>query len=79
MYKAASAEDHFGSRALHQSVPSAKSATMPQGDKTKYSDKQVKEAEHIAKGYQHRGKDEKTSKAIAWATVNKVHDWTSLT
>ncbi len=45
---------------------------MPQGDKRKYSDKQVREAEHIAEGYRKRGKDEKWSKQVAWATVNKV-------
>ena len=45
---------------------------MPQGDKSKYSDKQIREAEHIAEGYQKRGKDEGWSKKVAWATVNKV-------
>lgn len=45
---------------------------MPQGDKSKYSDKQIREAEHIAEGYQKRGKDEAWSKKVAWATVNKV-------
>lgn len=45
---------------------------MPRGDKSKYSDKQIREAEHIAEGYQKRGKDEGWSKKVAWATVNKV-------
>ena len=45
---------------------------MPQGDKSKYSDKQMREAEHIAEGYRKRGKDEGWSKKVAWATVNKV-------
>ena len=46
---------------------------MPQGDKSKYSDKQIREAEHIAEGYRKRGKSESFSKGVAWATVNKVH------
>lgn len=45
---------------------------MPQGDKSKYSDKQVREADHIAEGYKKRGKSEGWSKKVAWATVNKV-------
>jgi len=47
---------------------------MPQGDKSKYSDKQVREAEHIPEGYKKRGKDEGWSKKVAWATVNKVRN-----
>lgn len=45
---------------------------MPQGDKSKYSDKQIREAEHIAEGYRKQGKSESFSKGVAWATVNKV-------
>lgn len=45
---------------------------MPQGDKRKYSDKQIREADHIAKGYRKRGKSEGWSTKVAWATVNKV-------
>lgn len=45
---------------------------MPQGDKRKYSDKQVREADNIAEGYRKRGKSEGWSKKVAWATVNKV-------
>lgn len=45
---------------------------MPQGDKSKYSDKQIREAEHIAEGYRKQGKGEGFSKKVAWATVNKV-------
>ncbi|KAL3145614.1 hypothetical protein ABBQ32_003160 [Trebouxia sp. C0010 RCD-2024] len=46
---------------------------MPQGDKSKYSDKQIREAEHIAEGYRKQGKSESFSKGVAWATVNKMH------
>ncbi len=44
---------------------------MPQGSKEKYTDKQKRQAEHIADGYRERGVSEKTAKARAWATVNK--------
>ena len=46
---------------------------MPQGSKAKYTDKEKRQAEHIEKGYEHRGVSAKTAKARAWATVNKVH------
>ena len=45
---------------------------MPQGDKDKYTDKQKRQAEHIAEGYEERGDSKKTAKARAWATVNKM-------
>lgn len=44
---------------------------MAQGDKTKYTDKQVRKAEHIAESYASRGVPEKVAEARAWATVNK--------
>ena len=44
---------------------------MPQGDKSKYTDKQKRQAEHIAEGYEDRGVSEKEAKSRAWATVNK--------
>lgn len=44
---------------------------MPQGDKTKYTDKQVRKAEHIAESYEARGVPEDEATARAWATVNK--------
>jgi len=45
--------------------------TMPRGDKSKYSDKQKRKAEHIAESYEKRGTPEKEAKSRAWATVNK--------
>lgn len=45
---------------------------MPRGQKTKYSSKQKRQAEHIAQGYEHRGVTEKDSEKRAWATVNKA-------
>jgi len=44
---------------------------MPRGDKSKYTDKQKRKAEHIAEGYEDRGVSKKMAKARAWATVNK--------
>jgi plasmid stabilization system protein ParE len=44
---------------------------MPQGDKSSYSDKQKRKAEHIEKGYEHRGIGKKEAESRAWATVNK--------
>ena len=45
---------------------------MPRGDKSKYTKKQDRQAEHIAEGYQERGVPEKESERRAWATVNKL-------
>lgn len=44
---------------------------MPRGDKSKYTDKQRRKAEHIEEGYAKRGASKKTAARIAWATVNK--------
>ncbi len=44
---------------------------MPRGDKSKYTDKQVRKAEHIEEGYEQRGVPEKEAERRAWATVNK--------
>ncbi len=44
---------------------------MPQGDKSKYTDKQIRKAEHIAESYEARGVPEDVAEARAWATVNK--------
>ena len=44
---------------------------MPRGDKSKYTDKQERKAEHIAESYEHRGVSEQDAERRAWATVNK--------
>ena len=44
---------------------------MPRGDKSKYSDKQERKADHIAESYESRGVPEEESERRAWATVNK--------
>ena len=46
---------------------------MPRGDKSKYTDKQKRTADHIAESYEKRGIPEEQAEARAWATVNK-HD-----
>lgn len=45
---------------------------MPRGDKSKYTDKQKRKAEHIEEGYEKRGVSKKESERRAWATVNKT-------
>jgi len=47
---------------------------MARGDKSKYTDKQVRKAEHIAESYVERGVPEKEAESRAWATVNKDDD-----
>lgn len=44
---------------------------MPRGDKSKYTPKQERKAEHIADSYEHRGVPEEEAERRAWATVNK--------
>lgn len=44
---------------------------MPRGDKSAYTDKQRRKADHIAESYEDRGVPEKEAEARAWATVNK--------
>ena len=45
---------------------------MPRGDKSKYTDKQKRQAEHIEEGYEKRGVSEKEAESRAWATVNAM-------
>lgn len=45
---------------------------MPQGDKSAYTDKQKRQAEHIEEGYEKRGVPEAEAEGRAWATVNKI-------
>lgn len=44
---------------------------MPRGDKSKYTDKQDRKADHIAEGYEKKGVSKKEAESRAWATVNK--------
>ncbi|GJL49950.1 MAG: hypothetical protein NPIRA01_11770 [Nitrospirales bacterium] len=45
---------------------------MPRGDKSKYTDKQKRQAEKIEEGYEERGVPEQEAERRAWATVNKM-------
>ena len=45
---------------------------MPRGDKSAYTDKQKRKAEHIEEGYKERGVSEDEAERRAWATVNKM-------
>jgi plasmid stabilization system protein ParE len=44
---------------------------MPRGDKSSYTDKQKRQAEHIEDSYEDRGVSHKEAERRAWATVNK--------
>ena len=44
---------------------------MPRGDKSSYTSKQKRQAEHIEEGYKERGVPEDEAEQRAWATVNK--------
>lgn len=46
---------------------------MPRGDKSSYTGKQKRMAEHIEQSYESRGVAKDEAEARAWATVNK-HD-----
>ena len=45
---------------------------MPRGDKSKYTEKQKRQAEKIEEGYRGRGVSEDEAERRAWATVNKM-------
>src|SRR5262245_28599265 len=44
---------------------------MPRGDKSSYTSKQKRMAEHIEEGYKNRGVSNREAGRRAWATVNK--------
>lgn len=58
---------------LHHFVMINQEESMPRGDKSKYTEKQKRQAEHIEEGYEKRGLSEEEAERRAWATVNKVH------
>lgn len=45
---------------------------MPRDDKSKYSSKQKRQAEHIEEGYKKGGVSEDEAERRAWATVNRM-------
>jgi hypothetical protein len=46
-------------------------AAMPRGDKSSYTGKQKRKAEHIETGYRKRGVSKEEAEQRAWATVNR--------
>lgn len=45
---------------------------MARGDKSSYTDKQKRQAEHIEEGYEKRGVSKEEAERRAWATENKM-------
>jgi plasmid stabilization system protein ParE len=45
---------------------------MPRGDKSAYTGKQKRQAEHIEEGYERQGVSEREAERRAWATVNAM-------
>ena len=45
---------------------------MPRGDKSSYTEKQKRQANHIRQGYEDQGVSHEKAEARAWATVNKL-------
>ncbi|MDF2773854.1 MAG: hypothetical protein K0S86_3351 [Geminicoccaceae bacterium] len=45
---------------------------MPRGDKSSYTNKQKRQAEHIEEGYERSGVPEREAERRAWATVNAM-------
>lgn len=45
---------------------------MPSGDKSSYTAKQIRQADHIEKSYEKKGVGKEAAEARAWATVNKL-------
>jgi plasmid stabilization system protein ParE len=60
-----------GSIPLKTSRAKPEEVEMPRGDKSDYTDKQKRKAEHIEESYEERGVSDKEAERRAWATVNK--------
>jgi len=44
---------------------------MSRGDKSSYTDKQKRQAEHVEESERDKGRSKEDAERIAWATVNK--------
>lgn len=44
---------------------------MSQGDKSSYTDKQKRQAQHVEESERKRGRSREDAERIGWATVNK--------
>lgn len=45
---------------------------MPSGDKSSYTAKQIRQADHIEESYEKKGIPKEEAEARAWATVKKL-------
>lgn len=45
---------------------------MPRGEKSKYTEKQKRQAQHVEEGYSKGGASGKEAESRGWATVNKM-------
>ena len=45
---------------------------MPNGENSKYTHKQIRQAKHIEQRYEEKGMPDKEAEWIAWSTVNKT-------
>ncbi len=61
-----------GVSSLFPMTPVSASRSSGRGSKAAYTDKQKRQAEHIEKGYEHRGVGKREAEKRAWATVNKI-------
>jgi hypothetical protein len=48
--------------------------SMPRASKTSYSVKQKRQAKHIEKSNENKGRSKDDAEKIAWSTVNRVHN-----
>ncbi len=53
------------------SLTDEKEVAMSKGDKSSYTDKQKRQAEHIENSYEKKGVSKKEAEERAWRTVNK--------
>ena len=49
-------------------------AVMPRGDKSSYTDKQKRQAEHVEASERDKGRSKQDAERIAWAAVNTQDD-----
>jgi hypothetical protein len=68
---AADRRNNFNRRAFADHRSRSKEQNMPRGDKSSYTEKQRRRAEHIEEGYEKRGISHDEAERRAWATVNK--------
>src|SRR5260370_20377253 len=63
--------ERWGDEPVQKEIEAQVEICMPRGDKSSYTGKQKRMAEHIEEGYEKRGLPEKEAERRAWATVHK--------